>query len=117
MDQRGFVNVVVMDAMIIVCILGIIAAIAIPQYVNYRNRPLNEQAKVHALQAYKAAQAFFQANPKGQPTEKDIEKFGYRGSPDIFVMMEGGKENLVIRTEHRKGKKTYRIDAKGELSD
>ena len=42
MNKRGFVNVVVMNALMIIGILGIIAAIAIPIYTNYRNRPLNE---------------------------------------------------------------------------
>ncbi len=38
MNKRGFVNVVVMNALMIIGILGIIAAIAIPIYTNYRNR-------------------------------------------------------------------------------
>ena len=117
MNKRGFVNVVVMNALMIIGILGIIAAIAIPIYTNYRNRPLNEQAKAHAYRAYEAAQAYFKANPGGEPSGKDLERFGYQNAPDIYVTLEGVKENLVIRTEHRKGRKAYRINYKGELSD
>lgn len=116
MNKRGFVHVAVMDGMILLAILGIIAAVAIPQIVNYKNRPLNEQAKAHAYQAYEAAQAYFRANPGGEPSKNDLEKFGYRSSPDIYVTLEGGKGNLVVRTEHSKGRKVYRIDYKGELS-
>jgi len=115
MNKRGFVHVAFMDGMILLAILGIIAAIAIPQIVNYKNRPLNEQAKAHAYQAYEAAQAYFRVNPGGRPTDKDLEKFGYRSSPDILVMVEGGKGNLVIRAEHTKGRKVYRINERGEL--
>ena len=116
MNKRGFVHVAVMDGMILLAILGIIAAVAIPQIVNYKNRPLNEQARVHAYQAYEAAQAYFRANPGGQPTDKDLEKFGYRSSPDVLLTIEGGIGNLFIWTEHVKGKRKYRIDYKGELS-
>jgi type II secretory pathway pseudopilin PulG len=115
MNDRGFVRAGAMETLIIAGIIGIIAAIAIPQIVNYKNRPLNEEAKAHAYQAYEAAQAYFRANPRGQPTDKDLEKFGYRSSPDILVMVEGGKDNLVVRTEHMKGRKAYRINEKGEL--
>ncbi len=116
MNKRGFVHVACMDGMILLAILGIIAAIAIPQIVNLKNRPLNREAKAQAYKAYEAAQAYFRVNPSGQPTEKDLEKFGYKGSPDILVMIEGGKGSLLIRTEHTKGRKVYRIDYKGELS-
>ncbi len=113
MNKRGFVHVVVMDGLIIIAILGIIAAIAIPQYINYRN---NKQAESHAYQSYQAAQAYFRSDPKHQPTQKDLEKFGYQNSPDILITIEGGKEDLVIRTQHTKGRKEYRVNEKGEIS-
>lgn len=116
MNKRGFVHVACMDGMILLAILGIIAAIAIPQYISFKNRPLNAEAKAQAYRAYDAAQAYFRVNPSGQPTEKDLEKFGYKSSPDILVMIEGGRGNLLIRTEHVKGRKVYRIDYRGELS-
>jgi type II secretory pathway pseudopilin PulG len=116
MAKRGFVHVAVMDGMILLAILGVIAAIAIPQIVNYKNRPLNEEAKAHAYKAYEAAQAYFLVNPLGQPTEKDLEKFGYRSSPDILVTVDGGKGSLLISSEHMKGRKVYRINYKGEMS-
>ena len=116
-NDHGFVRAIVMEGMIVVAIVAIIAAIAIPQYMNYKNRPFNEEARAHAFQAYEASRAFFRANPKGQPMEKDIEQFGYRSNPDILLMIEGGKENLFIRATHMKAQKTYKINAQGELLD
>jgi len=55
-------------------------------------------------------------NPKARPTLEDIEKYGDRRSPDILLIVEGGKENLSIEAKHLRGNKMYKIDAKGELS-
>ncbi len=116
MNDRGFVRAVVMEGMIGIAILAIIAAIAIPQYVDYRNRNLNKEARAHAYQAYGAAQAFFRANPKGYVTLRDISHFGYRSSPGVVVTISGDREHLAISAIHLKSNKAYRMDAKGELS-
>lgn len=116
MDKKGFVNAAAMNSLIIIAIVCIIAAIIIPMYVNYKNRDLDKEAETHAHKAYEASRAFFIANPKGQPTVKDIEKYGYQSSPDILIIIEGGKENLSIRSMHMKSGKTYQADAKGEIS-
>jgi type II secretory pathway pseudopilin PulG len=116
MNDRGFVRAFVMEGMIGIAILGIIAAIVIPQYVNYRNRDLNREAKAHAYQAYQASQAFFRVNPKAQATPEDISQFGYRSSPDIVLTIAGDRENLRIKAMHVRSNKAYLMDAKGELS-
>jgi len=38
MNNRGFVRAFVMEGLIGIAIIAIIATIAIPQYINYRNR-------------------------------------------------------------------------------
>ncbi|OPY04039.1 MAG: hypothetical protein A4E61_00888 [Syntrophorhabdus sp. PtaB.Bin184] len=116
MNDRGFVRAFVMEGLIGIAILGIIAAIAIPQYVNYRNRHLDREAKTHVSQAYQAAQAFFRANPKGQATLEEISRFGYRSSPDIALTISGGTGDLRIRANHVRSKRVYLVDEKGEIS-
>jgi Tfp pilus assembly protein PilE len=116
MNNRGFVRAFVMEGLIGIAILGIIAAIAVPQYINYRNRDLNKEAKTHVHKAYEASQAFFRINPKAQPTVEDISRYGYQSSPDITLFISGNKENLFITARHLRSNKTYQVDAKGELS-
>lgn len=117
MNDRGFVRAFVMEGMIGIAILGIIAAIAIPQYVNYRNRDLDREARAHASQAYQASQAFFHANPKGQATLEEISRFGYRSSPDIALTIAGCKGDLRIKAGHVRSRRVYSVDERGELSE
>jgi Tfp pilus assembly protein PilE len=116
MNDRGFVRAFVMEGMIGIAILGIIAAIAIPQYVNYKNRDLDREAKAHASQAYQASEAFFRDNPKGKATLEDILRLGYRSSPDIVLTIAGGKSDLRIKASHVKSRRAYLVDERGEIS-
>jgi len=116
MNNRGFVRAFVMEGLIGIAIIGIIAAIAIPQYTNYRNRDLNREAKAHAYKAYEASQTFFRINPKAWATLNDIAQYGYQSSPDIILTISGNKESLFIKANHMRSGKAYSIDAKGELS-
>ncbi|OPY02548.1 MAG: hypothetical protein A4E60_00957 [Syntrophorhabdus sp. PtaB.Bin047] len=116
MNDRGFVRAFVMEGLIGIAILGIIAAIAIPQYVNYRNRDIDREAKAHASQAYQASQAFFRDNPKGRATLEEISRFGYRSSPDIVLTISGGKGDLRITAGHVRSRRAYQVDERGEIS-
>ncbi|MDD3846277.1 MAG: hypothetical protein PHC90_07945 [Syntrophorhabdaceae bacterium] len=116
MNDHGFVRAFVMEGLIGIAIIAIIAAIAIPIYVDYRNRDLNQEAEAHAHKAYEASQAYFRINPKAPVNLEDISRHGYQSSPDIILIISGNKESLFIKANHVKSSKAYRIDAKGELS-
>ena len=116
MNNHGFVRAAVMEGMIVIAIVAILAAIAIPQYMNYKNRPLNEETRACAYQAYKASQDLFRSNPDAKASLEDISRYGYRASPDIIVTIAGGKRDLTITATHRKAGRTYRIDSLGQLS-
>lgn len=117
LNNRGFVRAGAIEKLIIVGVIGIIAAIVIPQYVQYKNRSVDKEARVHAYDAYKAAQAFFDAHPNApQATPEDITRYGYRGSDNIILNISGNKKELKITVMHTKNRKIYRVDARGQLS-
>jgi len=62
MNKKGFTLI---ELMIVVAIIGILAAIAIPQFSAYRIKSFNTKAKTELKGAYTACQVYF--SPGGHP--------------------------------------------------
>jgi type IV pilus assembly protein PilA len=75
--------------MIVIAIIGILAAIAIPQFTAYKQKGYAAQVKSDLKNAYTAAQAYFADNPSATVDAASLQTNGYKKSNDVALVTVG----------------------------
>ena len=107
--------------MIVVAIIAILAAIAIPQFSAYRIRGYNTASRADVKNAYTAAQAYFSDRPTATITagtnSPELTSGGYVPSTGVTVtVVTGTMSGLQLTASHTNGDKTYSINAAGAIT-
>jgi len=113
-NQKGFTLV---ELLIVIAIIGILAAIAIPQFQSYRVRAYNTAANADIKNVYTAAQAYFSDNPTGTATLALLQGSGYNQTVGVTTAVNDGTQaGLQIDTVHGSGTITYHVDQNGAIT-
>jgi len=111
-DERGFTLI---ELMIVIAIIGILAAIAIPQFSAYRKRSYNSSAQSDVRNIATAQEAYYVDNSTYTGTEASVTgaTYGYMQSGNVTFTVDGNSDNYTISAYHTSGDKTYSLSGPG----
>lgn len=112
-SEKGFTLI---ELMIVIAIIGILAAIAIPQFAAYRQRSYNAAANADLRNAATAQEAYYVDNQTYTSNTGLLTgaTYGLYLSDDVqFVIGSANRSTYVMRSWHLAGNKSFVISGPG----
>ncbi len=109
-SEKGFTLI---ELMIVVAIIGILAAIAIPQFAAYRTRGFNADSMSAVRNAATAMEAYFADNQTYNCTDAQLQAAGYTPKGTITLTHAGDTATYSLTGQHTSSTRVYTLTGPG----
>ena len=113
-NEWGFTLI---ELMIVIAIIGVLAAIAIPQFSAYRKRSFNSASKADTRNLATAIEAYYVDNNTYVTSLDSLisTSYAFIQSASVMVGVTGDGKNYTITSFHSTGDKTYSLSGPGGI--
>ena len=110
-NDKGFTLI---ELMIVIAIIGILAAIAIPNFVSYRQRSYNSAAQSDLKNAMTSQEAYFVDNATYAGTSQKVTDAGYVASNKVELYVAASDGGYTMTAFHTTGNTTWTVKGPGQ---
>jgi len=101
------------ELMIVIAIIGILAAIAIPQFDSYRKRGYNSGAIWDVKNAATAQESYYVDYRAYTGTLNQLDGYGLSSTENVDLTLTANDESYTLVSYHSSGDKTYTLTGPG----
>lgn len=112
-SHKGFTLV---ELMIVIAIIGVLAAIAIPQFSTYRQKGYNTKAKAELRSFYTACQAYFSVHSSSNNCDFSTVSDIFTKTDEVEITTATGQAMYNTTAYHTSGTITYTLGSSGNIS-